>query len=96
MAWRGAGGSVPQTVAHGAQFADYRVQFRRLGRELLPVDARSTVWREHERDLIKRKPGSAPQCYQCQPLQYVRVEQTAQAPPADRGDQAFFLIKPQR
>ena len=37
---RGAGGGVPQAVAHGAQFADRPVEFVRLGREHLPVDAR--------------------------------------------------------
>ena len=96
MARRGAGSGVPQAVAHGAQFADRPVQLVRLGREHLPVDARPPVRREHERDLIERKAGGAPQRDQRQPLQHAGIEQTAQATPADRGDQPLFLIEPQR
>ena len=96
VARRAAGSGVPQAVAHDAQFVDRHVQLLRLGREHQPVDARPPVRGEHARDLIKRKTGGAPQRNQRQPFQHAGVEQTAQALPADRGDQTFFFIEPQR
>jgi len=56
----GAGSSVPQAVAHGAQFADRPVQLLRLGREHLPVDARLPFRREHERISSSEKPAARP------------------------------------
>ena len=84
---------MPQTVAHGDEFADSPVQPIRLGHEHLPVDARPTVRREHERDFVEREAGSASQRDQRQPLQHVVIEQPAQAPPADRSDQPAFLVE---
>ena len=54
------------------------------------------VRREHERDLVEREAGGAPKRDQRQPLQHAGIEQTAQTPPADGGDQPFLLIEAQR
>ncbi len=50
--------------------------------------------REHARDLDRAKTGGAAERDQRQPFQHARIEQTAQAPPADRGDATPLL--PQR
>jgi len=92
----GAGGSVPEAVAQSAKLADRPVQLLRLGREHLPVDAQPPVRREHERDLLEREASGPPQRDQRQPLQHAGLEQTAQPPPADGGDQPLLLIEPQR
>lgn len=47
VARRGAGSSVPQAVAHGAQLADRPVQLLRFGCEHLSVDAQPPIRREH-------------------------------------------------
>ncbi|GKS59684.1 hypothetical protein YTPLAS18_32110 [Nitrospira sp.] len=85
-----------QTLAQGGQFADHPVEFLRFGREHLSVDARRSIRREHERDVIEREAGGAPQRDECQPFQHTRGEQTAQAASADCGDQPLFLIESQR
>ena len=51
---------------------------------------------EHDRDLIEREASGAPQRDQRQPFQHAGVEQTAQAPPTDRGNQPLLLIESQR
>jgi len=87
---------VPQTVTHATEFADRLVYFFRLVREHLSIDARPAIGREHERDLVERETGLSPHRDQRQPLQHAGIEQTAQPSPADRCDQALFLIKSQR
>ena len=68
----------------------------RLGREQLPVDARPPVRREHACNLIEREAGGAPEHDQREALQHGGPEYAPQAAPADRGDQALFLVEPQR
>jgi len=62
----------------------------------LPVDSELPVWREHERDLIEREAGGASQRDQRQPFENAGIEYTVETPPADRSDQPFLLIEPQR
>jgi len=75
-----------EAVAHGAQSADRPVQLVRFGREQLPVNPRIPARSKHERDLVEREAGGAPECDQRHPLQHAGIEQTAEAPPADRRD----------
>lgn len=44
-----AGGGMPQAIAHSAQSADRTVEFVRLGRESLSLDARPAVRKHVER-----------------------------------------------
>ncbi len=92
MAGLGAGGGVAQAVAHGAKLPDRSVKLLRFRRELLPVDLRLTVGREHQCDLFQRKTRRAAQRDQRQALQYIRIEEAAQPAPADRADQTAFLV----
>lgn len=85
-----------QTVAELAQLTNRLVEFLRLGLKHVPVNARPPVGGKHAADLFERKAGGAPQRDQRQLFQYGGVKQTAQAPPADRGDQPLLLIEPQR
>ena len=87
---------MPQAVAHGAQLADPSLQFFCLGGEHLAVDTRLPGRRKHARDLSERKAGGAAQRDQSQLLQHARTVQAAQAVPADRLDEALFLVEPQR
>jgi hypothetical protein len=80
-----------QALAHRAQTTDRPVQFVGLVCEHPPVDARPPVRSEHQGDLVEREAGAAAQRDQCQPLQHPGIEQAAQPPPADRGDQPFFF-----
>ena len=87
---------MPQAVAHGAEFADGAIELLRFSGEQLPVDFRVPVGRKHARDLLKREARGAPKRDQRQPLQDARLEDAAQAAPADRGDQPLFFVVPQR
>lgn len=84
---------MPQAVAHGAKFSDCLVQVVRFGQEHVPVDMQLSVRGEHECDLVEREAGGAPEGNQRQSFQYIRIEQAAQASPANRSDQPFFLIE---
>jgi hypothetical protein len=75
------------------ELADRLVELLRLGREHAPVDARPPVRREHARYLVERKAGGARERDERQPFQHAGVEQAAQAPPADRGDQPLLLVE---
>ena len=55
MTGRGTSGRVPQTIANGAELANRLIQLFRLGGQQATIDARLTVRREHERNLIERK-----------------------------------------
>jgi hypothetical protein len=61
MARRGAGGSVPQAIAHCAQPADRSVELLSLRRKKLPVNPRLAVAGEHARDFIEGKARRASQ-----------------------------------
>ena len=82
--------------AHRAQSADRPVELVGLVCEHLPVDARPSARSEQTSDLVEREAGVTSQRDQCQPLQHARIEETAQPAPADRRDQSFLLIEPQR
>lgn len=92
MARRRTGGGVAEALAQNLQLADPDLQLVRLGRELGAVDPRPSVGREHVRNLVERKAGGATERDQGQPLKDFRIEQAAQASPADRGDQPLLLI----
>src|SRR3569623_1420211 len=55
VARRRADGRVSQTVAHGAQLANGRVQLLGLGGQYASVDLRAPVGCEHARDFVERK-----------------------------------------
>jgi hypothetical protein len=59
VARRRAHGSVPQAVAHGAEFADGAIELLGFSGEQLPVDFRAPVGRKHARDLLKREARGA-------------------------------------
>jgi hypothetical protein len=67
-----------------------------LGGEHPSIDARPPIRREHAPDLIQREPTRAPERDQREPLEDSGIEEASQTSPADRGDQALFLVKPQR
>jgi hypothetical protein len=83
MARRAAGSGVPEAIAHFGQFANGSVQLLGFGSKHLPVDARPTVRREHERDFIKREACGTPEGDQRQPFQHAGIEHTVQPPPAN-------------
>ena len=86
-----------QGIAQPGQPANGEVELICLCEEHLPVDSRSTAaFSEHAEYLVQRKPGRASRADQFQPLQHPRIEKTPQAPPADRRDQALFLIITER
>jgi hypothetical protein len=86
---------VAQAVAHGGEPADGVVQLLRFSDEHLPIDARLAIGRKHAGDLLQREAGGAPEPNQRQALQHDGIEDAAQAPPADRGDEPALLIIPQ-
>jgi hypothetical protein len=91
----GAGRGVPQAISHGGELENLSVQLVRFGRELLAVDAGMPVRREHQGDFIERETGPAPECNECKSFEYSGIELTAQAAPADRGDQPLLFIEAQ-
>lgn len=85
-----------QSSPDRAQPADRPVQLSGLVGEHLPVDAWPPVRTEHARDLVKGEAGAASQRDQGQPFQHAGIEEPAQAVPADRDNQPFLFIEPQR
>lgn len=87
---------MPQAVAHRPQFPDPAVELVRFGGKRLPIDARPSIGSEHPRDVVQRKAGGAAERDERQPFEHARIEATAQALPANRGNKPLFLIEPQR
>ncbi|MNN65101.1 hypothetical protein D3C81_1805800 [compost metagenome] len=96
MARRRAHGGVPQSVPHRRQLADRPVQLIGLGGEQFPVNLRPALLREHPGDVIQRESRRPPQRDQRQAFEHASVIYAPHAAPADRGDQALFLIEAQR
>ena len=97
VTWRRTRRGMAQAVAHRDKLADRSVQLVGLGGKLPPVDTRPSVRREHPGNFIEREARRAPQCDQRQADSSTsEIEQPAQAPPADGGNQPLFLIKLQR
>lgn len=84
---------MPQAVAHGAKFSDCLVQVVRFGQEHVPVNMQLPARGKHECDLVEREASGTPEGNRRQSFQHIWCEQAAQAAPANRSDQPFFLIE---
>ena len=86
---------MPEAVAERGQLGDRAVEFIRFGGEHLAIDTQTTVRGEYALDFVQGKPRRAADRDECEPFEDARIELTAEAVAADRGDQALFLVEPQ-